>query len=318
VVEPALSKKLFGECKNTQAVIMEINHPWIWIDTQTTMNEAKEEIGKSSIICVDTEYDSFRYFREVLCLIQIDAGGRTYLFDPLGKLDFAFLGTIFNNLSVLKIMHAGDNDIRLLKRDYGFEFNNIFDTHQAASILGCHNLSLSTLISQYLGIELKKDKKMQRSNWETRPLKEEQLRYAVEDTAHLAALYRRLESEIQFRGLKRKAARAFDRIAAVTWSEKLFNPQACKGIKGYDSLSAYQKNYLLNLYSWRFQKAKKTNMARFRILSDQALLDLARSEASSMEMLRETEILSPEKIRLYGREIIDTISVGRGSEQELQ
>jgi ribonuclease D len=293
---------------------MEIDRQWVWINTETRMNEAKERIGNSSIVCVDTEYDSFRYFREVLCLIQIDAGGRTYLFDPLGELDFSFLGAIFEDPAVLKIMHAGDNDIRLLKRDYGFEFNNIFDTHQAASILGCHNLSLSTLISQYLGMELKKDKKMQRSKWETRPLTEEQMHYAAEDTAHLSALYRRLEAEIQLRGLAKKAARAFDKIAAVTWSEKLFNPRACKGIKGYDSLSAQQKHYLLNLYRWRFQKAKKTNMARFRILPDQTLIDLARSEASSMEMLRETEILSPEKIRLYGREIIETITDGKGPE----
>ncbi len=282
------------------------------------MDVAKEDIANASIVCVDTEYDSFRYFREVLCLIQIDAGGRTYLFDPLGSLDFFFLGKIFTDPAILKIMHAGDNDIRLLKRDYGFEFKNIFDTHQAASILGCHNLSLSTLISQYLGMELKKDKKMQRSKWETRPLTEEQIHYAVEDTAHLTALYRRLESEIQLKSLKRKAARAFDKIAAVTWNEKLFNPQACNGIKGYDSLSAHQKHHLLNLYRWRFQKAKKTNMARFRILPDQALLDLAISEASSMEMLRKTETLSPEKIRLYGREIIETMSGGRGSEQNLQ
>ena len=295
-----------------------MNNQWVWIDTQARMDEAKEDIGNASIVCVDTEYDSFRYFREVLCLIQIDAGGRTYLFDPLGSLDFFFLGKIFTDPAILKIMHAGDNDIRLLKRDYGFEFKNIFDTHQAASILGCHNLSLSTLISQYLDMELKKDKKMQRSKWETRPLTEEQIHYAVEDTAHLTALYRRLESEIQLKSLKRKAARAFDKIAAVTWNEKLFNPQACNGIKGYDSLSAHQKHHLLNLYRWRFQKAKKTNMARFRILPDQALLDLAISEASSIEMLRKTEILSPEKIRLYGREIIETISGGRGSEQNLQ
>jgi ribonuclease D len=295
-----------------------MNNQWVWIDTQTKMDEAKNDIGNASIVCVDTEYDSFRYFREVLCLIQIDAGGRTYLFDPLGKLDFSFLGTIFKDPAVLKIMHAGDNDIRLLKRDYGFEFANIFDTHQAASILGCHNLSLSTLISQYLDMDLKKDKKMQRSKWETRPLSEEQIRYAVEDTAHLTELYRRLESEIQLRGLKRKAARAFDKIAAVTWNEKLFNPQGCKGIKGYDSLSAHQKHYLLNLYRWRFQKAKKTNMARFRILPDQTLLDLAKSEASSMEMLRDSEILSPEKMNLYGREIVETISGGRGSAQDFQ
>jgi ribonuclease D len=71
---------------------------------------------------------------------------------------------------------------------------------------------------------------------------------------------------------------------------------------------------LLNLYRWRFQKAKKTNMARFRILPDQTLIDLARSETFSMEMLRETEILSPEKIRLYGREIIETITDGKGPE----
>jgi ribonuclease D len=297
---------------------MEIVHQWVWIDTQARMYEAEREMSGASIICVDTEYDSFRYFREVLCLIQIDAGGRTYLFDPLGRLDFSFLGRFFKDPAVLKILHAGDNDIRLLKRDYGFEFKNIFDTHQAASILGCNHLSLSTLINQYLGMELKKDKKMQRSKWETRPLTEEQMYYAVEDTAHLTALYRRLESEIQLRGLKRKAAKAFEKIAAVTWNEKIFNPQGLRGIKGYEALSAQQKNYLLNLYRWRFEKAKKTNMARFRILPDQALLDVARTEASSVEMLRETNILSPEKIRLYGREIIGSVTEGRASEQDLR
>jgi ribonuclease D len=75
---------------------------------------------------------------------------------------------------------------------------------------------------------------------------------------------------------------------------------------------------LLNLYRWRFEKAKKTNMARFRILPDQALLDAARAEASSLEMLRETNILSPEKIRLYGREIIEAMGGGRASEHDLR
>ena len=234
---------------------------------------------------------------------------------PSTRSGMELLGTYFKDPAILKIMHAGDNDIRLLKRDYGFEFVNIFDTHQAASILGCHNLSLSTLINQYLSIELKKDKKMQRSKWEARPLTEGQMRYAAEDTAHLMALYLRLDAEIRLRYLERKAAKAFEKIAAVTWSEKSFNPHACKGIKGYDSLFAHQKHYLMNLYSWRFRKAKKTNMARFRILTDQALLDLARSEATSMEMLRKTEILSPEKIRLYGREIIEAISGDIRSEQ---
>jgi ribonuclease D len=285
-----------------------MNNQWVWIDTSAKMDEAKEDIGSSSIICVDTEYDSFRYFREVLCLVQIAADKKTYLLDPLNGLDFSFLGKIFADSAILKIMHAGDNDIRILKRDYGFEFINIFDTHLAAAILGCHFLSLSALIGQYLGIELKKDKKMQRSKWETRPLTEEQIHYAVQDTAYLKALYNRLDHEIQRRGFKRKAVKAFDTIAAVTWNEKLLNPQGYKHIKGYHSLTEHQKHYLMNLHCWRFQKAKETNRARFRILSDQALVDLAKTEASSIEMLRETGILSPEKISLYGPEIIETVS----------
>ncbi len=284
-----------------------MTNQWVWIDTSTKMDEAEEDISSSSIICVDTEYDSFRYFREVLCLIQIEADKRTYLFDPLGSLSFSFLGKIFADPAILKVMHAGDNDIRILKRDYRFEFKNIFDTHRAASILGCHFLSLSALISQYLGIELKKDKKMQRSKWETRPLTEEQIHYAVQDTAYLKDLYRRLEYEIQHVGFKKKAAKAFDDIAGVTWSEKSLNPRGYKNINGYESLTANQKHYLMNLYRWRFQKAKETNRARFRVLSDQILVDLAKTEASTIEMLELTGILSPEKISLYGPEIIKAV-----------
>ncbi|HBH86108.1 MAG TPA: hypothetical protein DDY17_00685 [Syntrophaceae bacterium] len=289
---------------------MEMNDQWVWIDTATKMRDAQEDIGSSSIICVDTEYDSFRYFRDVLCLVQIEADKKTYLFDPLGSLDFSFLGKIFADPVILKVMHAGDNDIRILKRDYGFEFKNIFDTHRAASILGCHYLSLSALINQYLGIELKKDKKMQRSKWETRPLTQEQIHYAVEDTAYLKDLYYRLEYEIARCSFDKKAAKSFENIAAVTWSEKSFNPQGYINLKGYQSMTANQKQYLMNLYRWRFQKAQETNMARFRILSDQSMVELAKTEACSMEMLKITGILSPEKVSLYGQEIIDAVCIG--------
>jgi len=289
-----------------------MTNQWVWIDTSSKMEEAKEDINNSSIICVDTEYDSFRYFREVLCLIQIEAEKRTYLFDPLKSLSFSFLEKIFADPAILKIMHAGDNDIRILKRDYGFEFKNIFDTHIAAALLGCHYLSLSALIGQYLGIELKKDKKMQRSKWETRPLTDEQIHYAVQDTAYLKDLYYRLEYEIERNGFKRKAAKAFEKIAAVQWTEKSFNPHGHKHIKEYPSLTAQQKQYLLNLYRWRFQKAKETNIARFRILPDQALVDLAKTEPSTIEMLEKSGILSPEKIKLYGREITENLAMING------
>lgn len=290
-----------------------MNNGWIWVDTDLKREEAKKDLCSSSIICVDTEYDSFRYFRELLCLIQIEADTKTYLFDPFNDLDISFLGKIFAHPDTLKVMHAADNDIRIIKRNYGFEFNNIFDTHRAALILGCHYLSLSALIGRYLGIEFEKKKSMQRSQWENRPLTEEQLNYAVQDTAYLKELYYNLDEEIREKGLKERAQREFDSIAKVMWSEKLFDPQGYKNIKGYPSLTINQKRYLKLLFRWRFQKASETNAARFRILSDQNLLDLARMGIPSMDMLKYSGILPPEKANRYGAEIVEILNDSKGT-----
>lgn len=284
---------------------------WIWVDTLSKIDEAREEICHSPIISVDTEYDSFRYFRAVLCLIQIEADEKTYLFDPLNGLDYSFLGTVFADPNILKVMHAGDNDVRILKRDYGFTFNNIFDTHRAASILGCHYLSLAALVGRYLGIEFEKKKSMQRSRWDTRPLTWEQLQYAVEDTAYLKELYRRLEEEIEEKGLKVDALRSFKGIADVMWGENHFDPWGYKKMKGYKSLDAHQKRCLRRLYHWRFQKANVTNLALFRVLPDQTLLDLVRMETPSADMLKDSGILSYEKATRYGAEIMEILQNDR-------
>jgi len=143
---------------------------WLWVDSVAKVAEAMADMDQSSLIALDTEYDSLHYFREKLCLVQIRAAKRTYVLDPLNGIDLSFLRSYLANPRLLKITHAGDNDIRILKRDYGFEFNNLFDTQRAAHILGCRYLALSHIVGHYLGVEIKKSKEMQRSKWEVRPL----------------------------------------------------------------------------------------------------------------------------------------------------
>src|SRR4030043_797674 len=189
---------------------------WLLVDTPQKLLRAVDNIGKSSVLSIDTEYDSFRYFKEKLCLIQIHANGTTFVFDPLGNLDLSFLGKYFRNRQIIKILHAADNDIRLLKRDYKFDFNNIFDTHRAALLLGFKQLSLEKMITQFVGVELKKSKKMQRSRWDNRPLTEEQLQYAVQDVTYLPELYEKQETELKKKGLDTSAREAFAKIAAST------------------------------------------------------------------------------------------------------
>jgi len=281
---------------------------WLWVDSASKVAEAKEDMDSSALIALDTEYDSMRYFREKLCLVQIRAAKRTYVLDPLNGIDLSFLRPYLADSQLLKVTHAGDNDIRILKRDYGFEFRNLFDTQRAAHILGCRYLALSHIIERYLGVEIEKTKKMQRSKWEARPLSEGQLEYAVQDTVYLADLYRQLDEKLHRKGMEDQARKVFAEMAAVSWREKTLDLLGHRKIKGYESLTTDQQGRLKRLYRWRFKKAKQTNRAMFLILSDQELISLSKGKWPSVEELRSADILSQEKTNLYGGEMIKTLS----------
>lgn len=232
----------------------------------------------------------------------------TYLFDPLNRtLDFTFLGRIFRSSAQVKILHAGDNDVRILKRDYGFEFKNVFDTQRAAALLGSELLALSTVIEAYLGVSLNKTKRLQRSRWENRPLTEEQIDYAVRDTAFLIDLYRKMKTVIVSRGLEDQARKSFAAVSSARWSEKAFDERSLRGMKGYQDLDDVQRERLKALYRWRFDKAKVTNTARFMILSDQNLLDIATSDVKSVQTLEKLCGLANQKAELLGPEILEIL-----------
>ena len=282
-----------------------MENDWIFVDTPKKIKRAFDNFENTSILSIDTEYDSFRYFREILCLIQIHANETTYIFDPLGKLNLSFLGKFFNDEAIVKILHAADNDIRLLKRDYLFDFQNIFDTHRAAMILGLHQLSLEKMINHFLNADLKKSKKMQRSRWDKRPLTDEQLLYAMQDVIFLPALYKEQLRQLRVKGTEETASDAFAKIAAATWQEKIIDRRGHTKLAGYYSLNQKQKDLLKKLYAWRFHRAKEENRAIFMFLPDKNLLELAQN----VENIK--GILPPEKFKLYGAQLERIISENR-------
>lgn len=286
-----------------------MNTNWLLVNTPEAARRAAEHLRKASILGIDTEYDSFRYFREKLCLIQIYAPTTTYVLDATADLDLSFLARPFKSKSIVKILHAADNDIRLLKRDYGFEFQNIFDTHRAAMLLGFRQLSLDKMIKEFLDVDLKKSKKMQRSRWDHRPLTEEQLEYAVQDVTLLPALYEKQRTGLREQGLESAAREAFAKIAAASWQERTFDRHGYSKIKGYYALAREQKELLKKLYIWRFEQAKEVNCAVFMFLPDEKLAELVQKKDSLQD------ILSPEKYRRYRSEIEKILQLGFGNSQ---
>lgn len=284
-----------------------MNTNWLLVNTPEAARRAAEHLRKASILGIDTEYDSFRYFREKLCLIQIYAPTTTYVLDATADLDLSFLARPFKSKSIVKILHAADNDIRLLKRDYGFEFQNIFDTHRAAMLLGFRQLSLDKMIKEFLDVDLKKSKKMQRSRWDHRPLTEEQLEYAVQDVTLLPALYEKQRTGLREQGLESAAREAFAKIAAASWQERTFDRHGYSKIKGYYALAREQKELLKKLYIWRFEQAKEANCAVFMFLPDEKLAELVQKKDSLQD------ILSPEKYRRYRSEIEKILQLEAGN-----
>jgi ribonuclease D len=278
---------------------------WLLVDTPKKLQRAVDDFKRAKVLSIDTEYDSFRYFKEILCLIQIHANTTTYVFDPLNDLDLSFLGKYFGNQQIVKILHAADNDVRLLKRDYKFDFKNIFDTHRAALLLGFKELSLEKMIAQFVGVELNKNKKMQRSRWDNRPLTEGQLEYAVQDVIYLPALYEKQAAELDIKNLKDAAREDFAKIAAANWQEKRINRYGHTKIKGYYCLNDEQRELFKKLYAWRFHRAKEENRAIFMFLPDKNLLELAQDTENP------EKYLSQRKLKLYGDEIEQIIKETR-------
>lgn len=271
----------------------------MWVDTEEKLSRAVEDLLETDVIAVDTEYDSFRYFYEKLCLIQVCTGSRCYLVDPLERIDMRRLGEVFAHPRIIKVFHAGNNDVRLLRRDYSFTIRAVFDTAKAASLLGNAHLSLKTLVNEYLGVEVDKPKSVQRSRWDRRPLSAEQITYAMLDVKYLAALYGRLQEALVLAGLENQAQKAFAAVEQASWQEKIFDPEGYRRIMGCDELTPAGESCLKALYRWRYEKAKTLDRAVFMILSDRDLLTV---------VMYGLEWLPPEKGTQWKKELEGLIS----------
>jgi ribonuclease D len=124
--------------------------------------------------------------------VQIGSSQGIYLIDPLalgGPAELAPLGPVFASKKVRKVFHAAEYDLFVLKRDCSFEFENLFDTMISAQLLGYPAVGLAALAKRHFGVSLPKDE--QRSDWSSRPLRENQLIYAAADVTYLTVSSRR-------------------------------------------------------------------------------------------------------------------------------
>ena len=134
-----------------------------------------------------------------MCLIQFSTPDNDYLIDTIALSDLSQLAPIFGSPEIVKVFHAAEYDLICLKRDYHFQFNNIFDTMLAARILSYPAFGLGSIFKEKFGLEM--DKRYQKADWAKRPMSAEMLSYARLDTHYLIELRDILQKELTSQGI---------------------------------------------------------------------------------------------------------------------
>jgi ribonuclease D len=233
-----------------------------FIHTDEALQALATHLSNKSTIAFDTEFDRFwREYGFKLLLIQIFDGEKCYLLDPTTITNFKPLWDVFEEVKICKIAYACSEDIQLLKMN-GCNIRNIFDVQIAAKLCNHPGNSFGDLVLDICKTSI--DKAMQRSNWRTRPLSQEQQIYASNDVVWLPQLKAHFDNIIdqnEIAAILQAENEACEKIPVATYEVKITPKQKAR----YNS---YYKGIILQLLILRDKAAAEYNQPPFMVFSD--------------------------------------------------
>ena len=244
------------------------------VTTTEALAELCDRWAQSPFIAVDTEFMRENTYWPDLCLIQVADEQDAAAIDPKADgLDLKpLLDLLTENEDVLKVVHAGGQDIEIICNLTGKTPHPMFDTQIAAMALGQgEQVGYSNLVDSWLGIQL--DKGARFTDWARRPLDQRQIDYAIGDVTHLAAIFPQMLEKLRTTGRGVWLNDEMERIADP--SNYVTDPQtAWKRVK-VSSRKPEVLGRLKALAAWREVEARGKNIPRGRIMKDETLADVA-------------------------------------------
>lgn len=281
----------------------------ILVTSKSTFDDMLARLHSQPRIAIDTEADSLYSYYEKVCLMQFSIPEDDFILDTLSFKNIEPLGELFIDPAVEKVFHACEYDILSLKRDYSFTFNNIYDTMVAARILGWKQVGLGNILEQNFGIKL--DKRFQRADWGKRPLAPELIEYARDDTHYLLRLQDLQLEELRQVNRIEEARAEFLRLTKVSWAEREFDPNRYGTLEGAKELDPVSLGVLRELYALREELARKQDRPPFKIMSNLALVRIARTQPRTLAELSALPGIGEWFIRRHGREALRAIERGQ-------
>jgi ribonuclease D len=269
----------------------------------------------SGRLALDTEFMGEGRYRTLLCLIQLaipeEVAGdeRIVLLDALDEqLDGAPLAAVLADPSVEVVVHAGRQDIALLRRYLRTEVTNVFDTQVAAGFAGLGaQSSYESLLAEILGLRVAKTASFTR--WDARPLSPEQLAYAREDVVHLLELSAELQRRLGDSGRLQWAREECEPLAH---SSDERDPEAIFArLPRVASLNANARPTARALVRWREEAAARSDRTVQSVLGDHALLEIAKRRPQSRAELTRIRGVGAAAGGRRAEEVLDVVRSAR-------
>jgi ribonuclease D len=284
------------------AVVFEV------IETTEKLEAFMGKISAAKWVALDTEFLREKTYYAKLCLIQIEAEGHRACVDPLSIDDMSSLYEVLHNPDVTIVLHAAHQDMEILLQLSGKAPSPIFDTQVAAAVLGLGDtMAYARMVEQMLGVAI--DKSQVRTDWSRRPLKEAQLKYAIDDVRYLAQIYpmmlEKLNAQNRLAWLDKDFATAIDPKTYAINAE-----QRWKKIRGNQVLKRPQLAILRELAAWRENLAEQKNLPRKWIIGDDILIDLARQNPKDSHEIGQIRGINADRTKKYHETWLELIKKG--------
>ena len=253
------------------------------IDTTDALNKACARLAQHDFVTLDTEFMRETTFYSKLCLIQMASPEEDVLIDPLAPdLDLSAFFELMRNEKVLKVLHAGRQDIEIFWHQDQCIPAPAFDTQIAAMVCGYGD----SVSYEQLAHDLAKariDKSSRFTDWSQRPLSDAQLHYARSDVTHLRDVYLALKAKLDDSGRAHWLADEM-RILTSPSTYDMKPEDAWQRLKGRIR-KPRDLALLIELSTWRELEARERNVPRSRVLKDDSVIDIVTAAPRSVEAL---------------------------------
>jgi ribonuclease D len=261
---------------------------------------------------IDTEFMPEGRYRPLLCLVQICVGDEVVVLDPIEEdIDAEPLASVMADPAVEIVLHAGRQDVAILRRAWRTTFTNVFDTQIAAGFAGFSaQAGYTGLLHDVLRIRLAKSASFTR--WDARPLTPEQLRYAREDVEHLLPLADELQRRLRERGRLEWAREECLAIAEATDERDPY--EAWRRLPRSSGLDARERALVRELAAWREHTAAAEDRPLGSVLRDPTLVELAKRGPRNARDLSQIRGAGPDVVRRRARDILAALERGRAAD----